>query len=150
MKSDVIRLLKAVKQKSFTALEKAIRPCNELAEALGFREGTRMSIDSITPANQPSELIMPKPATVQHKKRKANARDATSPPPIPVPSKKPRKEQNRKRKPGTLVMEAVVIETRARKHNLDLTRFIDKYELERRRYSTALLRLEDNLREIGL
>lgn len=162
-------IAEAVKQLAFQVLESVAGNCDRLAEALGIREDTRMSVDEARPANQPPEPNQSKPstskpsklastkssklATAKPSKRKARTRDATSPPPV-RPPKRPRQEAKPKSQPNTAVFDAVVIETRPPrpppKYNLELTRFMDKYEIESRKYYTALLDFEDRLREKGL
>ena len=139
-------MAEAVKQADFPRFEVCLgRPCKELAETLGFFEATGMPIGGVPSGNQPSQL-----AASKREKRKASARDATSLPPIPGPSKKRRQDHKGKIQPDTLVFDAVVIKTPTPEYNLDLTRFMEKYEIERRKYSTALLDLEDKLQETGL
>ena len=134
-----------MKQEDFTKFERRIgKTCTKLAKALGFLQRAWVSTDEVPPVNQPSN-----PAPSRREKRKANDRGAASPPPMPRPSKRSRKEQARKTRPGREVFDGVVIETPVRKYNPDLTHFMDKYEIERRKYHGTLLSLEAKLEKIG-
>lgn len=136
----------AAKQEGFTNLEKRIGvTCKKLAMALGSSQRGWTLLDEVPPVNRPSD-----PASSKPRKHKVNARAATSPPPIPRPSKKSRNDQGRKTKRGMEVFDAVVIKTPVPRYNLELTRFMDNCEIERRKYHAALVNLEHKLREIGI